>query len=84
MTDHPKPASTPEPTPEPEPHVDDVIAEEPISPEVDDDASPSVDAKPKPEITQSRRWLWVAGFGIGGYMVARGLWGLATGEGEEP
>ncbi|AQP45189.1 hypothetical protein [Tessaracoccus flavus] len=55
-------------------------------PHTDPDRDPDVDAapeRPAGEITTGRRMLWLAGGGIGAYMVLRGVWGLATGEDQE-
>lgn len=80
MTDHPHPIRQPDPSAPV--NADDAVEAEvhdELEPGADVDASPAVDAPAQPEPTQARRWLWVVGFAVGGYMVAQGIYGLLTG-----
>ena len=59
--------------------------------ERDSEAAGPIDESPVDDAPSSaapadktRRLLWVGGVGVGSYMVLRGLWGVLTGEDEQP
>ena len=49
----------------------------------DEPASPEPEGR-SAEITPARRGLWAAGAAIGLYLMGRGVYGLVTGEDEQP